>query len=70
MKVLAINKGDSRKLSIPYHRRLFRNSEGKGGSLNWKSEGTYWNSEGVEEFKIWNFHRGQTKRYSLKMLIL
>ena len=32
-------------------RTAFRNSEGKGGSLNWKSEGMgdthNWNSEGI-----------------------
>ena len=38
--------------------------------MNWESEcmgDTYdWNSEGMEGFKIWNFHRGQTRVYSLK----
>ena len=38
--------------------------------MNWESEGmgdTYdWNSEGMEGFKIWNFHRGQTRVCSLK----
>ena len=47
---------------------------GKGGSLNWNSEGMggalNWNSEGMGGFQIWDFQRGQTRVCSLKMLIL